>query len=779
MNEESERVAELVEEALELEPTERLNFLDRACDGNNELRSEVESLLRFQAPAREFIERPAYQIAAGSLAAEDDELKAGTRLGVYEIVSLLGEGGMGQVYLAEDRQLGRTVAIKLVKRALHGAQIGAQFETEERILAALNHPHIAHLYGVAVTPDGLPYFVMEYVEGEPLDRYVAARPSSLPARLALFRKICSAVSYAHQRLVIHRDLKPANIRVTPAGEPKLLDFGIAKLLDSTDEQTPLDRIMTPEYASPEQARGEPLTTASDVYSLGVILYELLTEQKPHRLTSRRPEEIARALTEQTPSAPSVARRSEANSLRGDLDSIVLMAMQKEPERRYSSVAQFADDLRRHLEGWPVSARRKTWPYRSGKFIQRHKVGATAALLIALALLAGIVATTKQARRADRQRARAEHRFQEVRNLANSLIFNLHDAIENLPGSTAAREMIVQEALKYLDSLAREAQDDPALQHELVSAYIRVGNVQGNPNNANLGDTAGARRSYDQARRIAEHLTKLSPTDRKATRDLGVISEKVGDLQSIAGDLTGAVASTRESLAIFQTLAQTDPTNQTAQRSLAISQIKMGDVLGNPNLPNAGEAAGALAHYRSALALLATLEKAQPVDEKTSRFLGIAHERVGTMLELQGEIASAEESYRESQRIREKLAVQHPQDAAAARDAAIAQEKMANIQTTRGDLAAALTNREKSLATLRALFEADPKNVQSQISLAISHIHLGDLLGGTAGPSLERREEARRSYGAAVAILTPLAEKDVPDRRAQESLAEARGKLTSE
>ena len=317
----ADRIAELVESALELGAAERTSFLNHACGDDPELRAEIESLLKFQAPAQSFIETPAYQVAATSLASEEaGELKPGEELGGYRIRSLLAEGGMGEVYLAEDTQLRRTVAIKLVKRVFGRANFLRQFEQEERILAGLNHPHIAQLYGGAVTSDGLPYFVMEYVEGERLDDYCRQQQLSIKNRLALFRKICSAVSYAHQHLVIHRDLKPGNIRVTAEGEPKLLDFGIAKLLDDAIDQPEqtitLAGVMTPEYASPEQVRGERMTTASDVYSLGVILYELLTGEKPYRLTSRRPEEIARAITEHGPSRPSAA--SEARNSKSEI-----------------------------------------------------------------------------------------------------------------------------------------------------------------------------------------------------------------------------------------------------------------------------------------------------------------------------------------------------------------------------------------------------------------------------------------------------------------------------
>jgi tetratricopeptide (TPR) repeat protein/predicted Ser/Thr protein kinase len=412
------RVAEIVEAALECEPSEWPSFFEESCGDDETLRAEVESLLGYQKEATDFIEAPAYQTNADLLVEESGALKIGELFAEYKILSLLGEGGMGEVYLAEDAKLGRKVAIKLVKSGFGRANLIRHFRREEQILAALTHPNIARLYGGAVTQDGIPYFVMEYVEGERLDSYCDTRQMPIRERLELFRKICSAVSYAHQHLVIHRDLKPANIRVTVEGEPKLLDFGIARLLDDESiagsEQTmTLIGAMTPEYASPEQVRGEHMTTATDVYSLGVVLYELLTGKKPYRTKSRRIDEISRAITEQEPVRPSTAvaksagdsriRKPNLKLLRGDLDNIVLTAIRKEPARRYSSVGQFSDDIRRHLEGRPIIARKDTVGYRTTKFVGRNRLGVSAAALVVVAIVMGLIVAFWQAGKARAQR----------------------------------------------------------------------------------------------------------------------------------------------------------------------------------------------------------------------------------------------------------------------------------------------------------------------------------------------------------------------------------------
>jgi serine/threonine-protein kinase len=411
------RIEEVFLAALEQPADKRAAFVQEACGDNAPLRGEVIAMLRSHEDTGDFMERPAYQENAQLLVGQEGALKIGEQIGHYRILSLLGEGGMGEVYLAEDLSLGRKVAVKLVRPGFGGANLLRQFQREERILAGLTHPNIARLYGGAVTPNGVPYFVMEYVEGERLDSYCDSRRLGLRERLELFRKICAAVSYAHRHLVIHRDLKPANIRVGPDDEPKLLDFGIAKLLDEENAATPeqtvtLSSAMTPDYASPEQLRGEPMTTATDVYSLGVILFELLTNQKPYPTKSRSISEVSRAITDQVPTRPSTAAASGGSSnfeirnprmLRGDLDNIVLTAIRKEPTRRYSSVGQFSEDIRRHLEGLPIVARKDTVGYRATKFVQRNRIAVAAAAIVVLAIVAGLIVSLWQARQARAQR----------------------------------------------------------------------------------------------------------------------------------------------------------------------------------------------------------------------------------------------------------------------------------------------------------------------------------------------------------------------------------------
>ncbi len=505
--EEADRVFDLVAEAGALEPAQRSAFLARAYVGAERVRAEAESLLGFQGQAPRFLEDPVLERGLELLGfGAGDDLKPGDTLGDYRVVSLLGSGGMGEVYLADDAVHGRQVALKLIGQGRAEEVRGRHFRHERKVLATLNHPHIARLYGSGVTAGGKAYLVMEYVEGERLDRYCQERGLDVAARLALFRKVCAAVAYAHQNLVVHRDLKPANIRVTPEGEPMLLDFGIAKLLDpeSTfprlDPTVTMQGAMTPEYASPEQIKGEPITTASDVYSLGVVLFELLCGRRPYaHLKSRRPDELARAICEDEPPRPSTVATHPAPTtaaatlpagqvpvfrepaekwrrrLEGDLDNIVAKALQKESSRRYPSVPALSEDLRRHCEGLPVTARRDTLGYRAGKFVCRNKVGAAAAALLLLALLVGLATTTWQARLAKQERDRALIAQQQSQRLNGFLEDLLASANPARMGKDVRVVDVLDTASAKLDTELADQPETLAQAHEtLYRCYCSLG-----------------------------------------------------------------------------------------------------------------------------------------------------------------------------------------------------------------------------------------------------------------------------------------------------------------
>ena len=598
--EEAARVPDLFAEVSTLPPEQQPGYLAQACAGAPSLRAEIESLLGFRSRLPEFLARPAFGRGLERLGLDAaGYLPPGTMLGEHRVVSLLGVGGMGEVYLAEDTVHGRKVALKLIGQGRAEDVRGRHFRHERKVLATLSHPHIARLYGSGVTPDGRAYLVMEYVEGERLDKFSQERGLSINERLALFRKVCAAVAYAHQNLVVHRDLKPANIRVTPEGEPKLLDFGIAKLLDpegtvNMDPTVTMQGAMTPEYASPEQIKGETITTASDVYSLGVVLYELLTGQRPYaHLKGRRPDELARAICEELPPRPStIASRDLPTTrtvtvpagepvpdlaavtrfrrqLRGDLDTIVAKALRKEPKRRYLSVAQLADDVRRHCEGLPVSARPDTFSYRAGKFVRRHKAAVAAAALAVLALVAGLVVATVQARRANR-------RFEDVRRLAHSILFEMEPKIARLAGSTETRQLLVQRAQEYLDSLSAEAGNDQDLRREVAVAYRKVGDIQGNPSYSNLGDLKGALASYQKALGMLEAIVAANGHDWQARNQLAKLHQQIGAALWWADRKDEALRHRQASLALRRGLLAEQPGSVECRRELVDVLMDVGD-----------------------------------------------------------------------------------------------------------------------------------------------------------------------------------------------------------
>ena len=613
-------------------------------------------------------------------------------------------------------------------------------------------------------------------------------------RFQKIRAACSAVHYVHQNLVVHCDLKPSNLLVTAAGTPKLLDFGIAKLLNPEFLAGPRDatrvelRLMTPGCASPEQLRGEPITTSADVYSLGILLYELLTGGRPYQLKNRLLDEVARVVCHQEPERPSAAagrtgqveesasqaRQSTperlARSLRGDLDNIVLKAIRKEPQRRYASVEQLSEDLQRRLEGRPVLAHRDTAGYRAAKFIRRNRTGVAAAALLLLALVGGMVATSWQARVARAERARAERRFNDVRKLANSFLFEFHDSIRDLPGSTPARELVVRKALEYLDSLSREAGADISLRSELAQAYSRVGDVQGLPFNPNLGDLRGAQESFTKALRVLEGILAVEPAHQDARRLLAGTYQKLGDIQAFGGDMRAALESGRKSLALFEALAQ-EAGDLRFRRLHAISLLKMADLLGSPAQSSAGDRAAALDHYRRSQGILDQLRGSYPSDSEGRRLSSVILERIGTVLEADGRLEEAERSFRQALAITESRAADSPGGAGVRRDLAAGYARMGKILALRGQSRQAAESYRKSLDLLEALAAADPSNENASRSLA-------EVLG-MAGDSLSKggdRAAARRHYSRAVDILERLAAKDPNNRRVGESLAEMKKKV---
>ena len=738
-------IEEIFHAALECDTKELGRFLDEKCGGDETLRREIEALLASHRAAENFIETPVAGVADAILEHDEVDALLGQRIGQYRITELIGAGGMGAVYLAQraDEQYEKSVAIKLIKRGMDTDSVLRHFRNERQILAAFDHPNIAHLFDGGATEDGRPYFVMEYVNGLPITEYCDAHELSISQRLTLFRQVCAAVSYAHRHLVIHRDIKRSNILVSDDGVPKLLDFGIAKILQEGERGQALAtftglRLMTPEYASPEQLRGDPVTTASDVYSLGVVLYELLTGSFPYRFASRSARDVERAITEQEAKKPSTAISENKQSkienrnskmLRGDLDTIVLKALRKEPERRYQSVDQLSEDIRRHLEARPILARRDSLAYRGAKFVQRNKAVTAAAALVLLSLLAGIIATTWQAHRAKTEemaakaaKARAERRFNDVRQLAHSVLFDYHDAIKDLPGATRVRERLVKDALNYLDSLSREAGGDFALQRELAAAYERVGDVRGQAYSASLGDRAGALDSYKKALQIRESLLKAAPQDAQSRRDMAATYRKIGNQLLETTEAAQGLENLRRSIALYSAVAAEQPANRDVQRELAVAYNDLGLAL-----EDRGDMAGALQHHQRAAKVREELLAAEPGNLQAQRDLSVSYVNTGRAFYFSADIPRAIEINRKAIELRTRLVEHDPTNADYRRLLAVSYQNDGDYRAQTGDINAALESFRKKIVLDQQALAADPDNVQAQRDYAYSSERIGVLL----------------------------------------------------
>ena len=731
------RVEALFEQVVEIPTADRPQFIEGI--GDDELRREVESLLEAHDQAGPFIEEPDRFFSSERLEPDGASFLPGEIIDRYRIIREIGRGGMGAVFLAEraDDAYQKQVAIKLIKRGMDTDSVLRHFRNERQILAGFDHPNIARLFDGGTTESGLPYFVMEYVEGLSIHDYCQAHALSVVERLQLFREVCAAVSYAHRHLVIHRDIKRSNILITAEGVPKLLDFGIAKILQPDAE--PLAtmtgmRVMTPEYASPEQARGERVTTASDVYSLGVVLYELLTGQSPYGSATPTPNDFDRVINEVQPKKPSTAiARSDGSSksqipnpklLKGDLDNIVLMALRKEPERRYQSAEQFSEDIRRHLEARPVLARQDTFGYRSAKFLRRNKAALAATALVLLILIGGIIATSRQAQIATREKARAERRFNEVRKLANSVLFKYHDAIKNLPGATEVRKQLVQDALEYLDSLADDAQGDPALQRELAAAYDRVGEVRGGISHGNLGDLAGAIESYTKAFKIREALLAQNPNDPQARRDLAGSHKNIAIKLRATSEAGRSLDHFQKALAVYLDLTREQPANERLHLALVDTRNKLGEALADR-----GDLAGALEQCHAARELCERLVASDPRDGLRRHILILSQEQIADALFLQKDVAGAIEATDKAVALAEALIAEDPLNAAS-------RSLLAGIYNDAGeyrrktDARSALEYFRKAAAMEEELLAADPANAVILAKLGYTNQLIADFLADT-------------------------------------------------
>lgn len=792
-------INELFHAALAIDSTKRDVYLAEACKGDVELRLEVENLIASHESAEASMHTASLRETVQQVLQEDDTLPVGQDFGPYRVIREIGKGGMGRVFLAErvDEQFHRQVAIKLIKRGMDTDSVIRHFRNEREILASLDHPNIARLFDAGTSRDGLPYFVMEYIEGQPIDSFCEDRRYSITERLQLFRQVCAAVAHAHQHLVIHRDIKPSNILVTAEGYPKLLDFGIARLLGTPSDATATMtgfQLMTPEYASPEQALGQPPSTLTDVYSLGVVLYRLLTGTSPYGIRNRSSQQIAEAICREEPKKPSIAAIELAQSigpsgdqrvsfpgskeraqkrLQGDIDTIVLMALRKEPHRRYQSVEQFSEDIRRHLGSLPVSAQDDSIGYRVAKFAHRHRTGMAAGLMIALMMIAGVIATSFEAHRARVQeqlakdaQTKAERRFNEVRKLAHTVLFDYHDAIKNLPGATPIRERLVRDSLQYLDGLAADAVGDRSLSRELASAYERVADVQGGTMEANLGNTAGAIESGKKALNIRSSLLASDPQNSGLQRELASSYFKVGTLLWETGDMSGAADYLRHALDLREQLAKADSLDPGRQYELSTAYDRLGMLV-----LEEGDTTGALTDCQRSLEILNSLSEAEQKRESARRSISVEYEHIGSALLELADLTGALENNSRALALRAALAKDYPLNADYKRILQVSYYNQGEILARMGRLRPALASYRADVALGEKLLGTDPTNEQYRGDLAYGLIRIGDMLF-----KLTRYAEALGNYKASQELRSADVKADPTNLWKRSSLIEARAKI---
>jgi len=754
---------------------DRQKFLDDTCGRDESLRSLASRLYDEKFGASE--------AAKPDIASYKD-----WQIGPYRVERELGRGGMGVVLLASraDSQYRKQVAIKLLRPGHDGDEVFRRFQNERQILANLEHTNICRLLDGGVTDDGEPYFVMEHVRNaRPIDEYCAFRDFGLNERLALFRQACAAVQYAHRFLIVHRDLKPSNILVTDEGVVKLMDFGIAKnLLAGFDHPTPPtlgNQPMTPAYASPEQLRGEAISTASDVYSLGVVLYELLTGHRPFEAAEKGLPNIVHSICEDEPERPSstiVRPHSDSMAkirtgkpgegfierLRGDLDWIILMALRKDPMRRYVSVEQFSEDIHRYMEALPVIARSDTVSYRTGKFLHRHRLGVAAIVLIIATLLGGVVSTR-------REQARTKARFNDVRELANSILFEISDAIRDLPGSTPARLLLVERAQTYLDKLAHESGNDLSLERELAEAYKKVGEVQYRVGYPNLGDITGALASarkelalreqisasdhsvpaklavaeahmrlgelldgtadpqsadahIGQALQIREALHAENPKNVEVRADLARSYRVAGDREKMEGHAQDFYDFNQKALAIREGLLAESPGDESLKRQYSMDLVHIGDSLGSPNETNLGRYDDARATYERALEILQSLAMSNPSNAVGVRDVSNVYQRLGSLLEHTGDNQKSLEMSREGLAISERLFAADPANFEVRRDIMVFHDQLGRAYLKLADYADAEKSLRMSLDVASQLIAKNPGSERSHDDQAQSAYLLG-------------------------------------------------------
>jgi non-specific serine/threonine protein kinase/serine/threonine-protein kinase len=792
-----QQIRDVLGRSLELAPEERTAFLEQACSSDPTLRGEVEALLASNPGM------PSEFLHPSALADELDKTfegldsAAGLQEGQvfaqrFHLVRRLGEGGMGQVWLAEQTEpVRRQVALKLIKAGMYDEAVVHRFQSERQSLAIMDHPAIAKVFEAGTTSQGQPYFVMEYVPGLPITAYCDQKKLKIRDRLELFIQACEGVQHAHQKAIIHRDLKPANILVVEVDGkpvPRIIDFGLAKAtVPHVAGEPAFTRlglfVGTPGYMSPEQVdtNVQDIDTRTDVYSLGVLLYVLLAGLEPFESRQRQKQpldEMLRRLREEEPPPPSTRIGADRNSsaeiaeargmeprqlvslLRGDLDGITMKALERDRSRRYGAPSELAADLQRYLNHEPVAARPASAAYRCGKFIKRHKLALAVVSIFTLVVIAGAVTTVREAQIARMQEARAEQHFESLRKLTNSMLFEFHDSIESLPGSTAPRELVVSRALEYLEQIEADSPNDPATLRDLAAGFERIGRIRAEEGHPHLGGTG----SFQQANELYEKA--LAIRQKLATANLGDLNlqlELLGTMLNVArideqfGELDRALALQQQRLEIEEQLAKSHD-SEDLRYNIAASLIGIGELK-----LWLGEYESALDYERRSLTINQALLDSNPNNLRMLRGVWRSHGWTAMVLRFDRKFTEGAAESRKALAISEQLASRDPNNTEFQRFLIADNQSLCECLAYAGSFSEVPRLCQKAITINQAMVKSDQANVQARADLANSNMTMGLAFYLMHSPQQALRFERRADsmYGD-VAVQEPDSESNGVD-----------------
>lgn len=709
-------------------------------------RREVEALMMFDSTSSTTLQRDISHAAQQALTQWESQ---GIRCGPYRLGELLGRGGMGSVYSAErvDGEVKQRVAVKLLRSGVDDPPLRQRFLAERQILAALSHPHIARLLDAGHREDGQPYLVMEYIEGKTIDVYTSGL--GLRDQIRLFLKVCAAVGYLHRNLVVHRDLKPANILVNEEGEPKLLDFGIAKMLDLTTDSTVTGmRMLTPDYASPEQVVGGTVSTATDIYSLGAVLYKLLTGASPHQFEDSSAGAIAWAISVGRITSPAKLMPD----LKGDLEMILLKALRREPQERYATIDQFAEDLENYLESRPIRARKGDAWYRTRKFLRRRWLPVAATTLAIAGLSGGVLV-------ANHQRTIAQLRFSDVRQLANVFLFDFERSIRNVPGTLDARNLVASTGQRYLKQLAAESRYDPALQREIAESYERLADIQ-DAIQSGGGKAPGVTDSLLQALEIHRQLGDDRSENPALRRKFVELASLLGYRYQDEHNGKEAAKWSDEAMDLSEKWVAAEPSSVHALAAATAAFMR-----GATTQEIGGQTANALRSLEKSVAYGDRAMAASPDDKSVGILVCNAHRIYSELLvEITARSSEALAHGRRALQLIETLWVSHPNDAQlrmaflnANSAAGIAEHKLGKSDPSYFDLA--LSHLQRAFELADETMRADPRNAQNKVHLVVHSSRLCSLL-----VTMKKFDDASRMYKRAGEVTRELTVLDPRNRR---------------